>query len=142
MGRVKKIRVRRATQDQVSFARDLDRQCLPGCVWYPGEYWWLAWHKDEPVGYAGLARSHQWRNCGYLCRSGVLPEYRGLGLHRRMIRTRISFARSLGWEYLFTDTRQNCASANNLIHCGFRLYDPQNPWSFSDACYWRLKLTR
>lgn len=97
--------------------------------------------RGDLAGFAGLAPSSRWADTGYLCRAAVLPDYRGRGLQKRLIRVRIAKARRLGWRWLVTDTRQNPASANSLIDCGFRMFEPSEPWSFSDACYWRLKLT-
>lgn len=138
---VSSVSVRRAPESLLPDIKALDKECLPGCQWYPGEYWWGAWCDGELVGYAGLAASRQFRDCGYLCRAGVLPAYRGLGLHRRLIAVRLRHAAKLGWHAVVTDTRKNCASANNLIRSGFVMYEPANPWSFTDACYWKKLLT-
>lgn len=129
----------RRTSD-IELVKQLDKICLPGCVWYAGEYWWIVWDGKYPVGYAGLAHSRQWHNTGYLCRAGIIQDYRGQGLQKRLIRARIKFARKLGFEALVTDTRKNPQSSNSLISCGFRMYEPKCPWSFTDANYWRLWL--
>ncbi len=134
------FKVLKATNQDMMLIRELDKICLPGCSWYPPDFSWCLWHGDELVGYGCLAASRQWNDCGYLCRSGILPEFRGMGLQKRLIRARIRKARELGWYALFTDTRRNPASANSLISCGFKMYDPMRPWSFNDACYWRLIL--
>lgn len=118
-------------------------ECFPhDSAYLPGRgHWWLAHTKDKQLaGFAGLQESSQWSDTGYLVRAGVLPEYRGNGLQKRLIRVRIAAARRLGWKYVITDTRLNPESANSLISCGFRMYLPRKPWSFKDACYWRIKL--
>jgi len=132
------MKIRRS--NDIALIKSLDKICLPGCVWYPGEYWWVVLDGDTPVGYAGLAHSRQWQSTGYLCRAGIIPEYRGRGLQKRLIYVRIKLARKLGFVALVTDTRRNPSSANSLIACGFKLYEPQAPWSFVDANYWRLWL--
>lgn len=129
------IRIKQSTD--IDLIRRMDKRCLPGCYFYLGEYWWIVWDGKIPVGYAGMAQSKQWNNCGYFCRAGIIPEYRGRGLQKRLIHARLRFARSLGWEAVVTDTRQNPASANSLISCGFTTYIPRNPWGFSDCIYWR-----
>lgn len=123
---------------------DLHRRCFEADdPLVPDEfgYWWLAFDGVEAIAFAALSPSSQWQETGYLSRSGVLPEYRGHGLQKRMIRIRVKKAKRLGWVAVLSDTRQNPASANSLIGCGFKMYDPQRPWGFEDACYWRKKLT-
>ncbi len=120
---------------------ELDKQCLEGVAWYqPADAFWLAYHKNKPIAYAAMAPSQQWANVGYLCRAGVLPEYRGLGIQKRLIRVRVAYARKLGYLAVVTDTTDNPASANSLISCGFKLYQPFFPWAFKHTCYWRLIL--
>lgn len=123
--------------------RELQRAALPEDKPVPTRstgWWWLAFDGDTPVAFAGLAPSSQWQDTGYLCRAGVLESHRGKGLQKRLIQVRAAHARRLGWQWLVTDTRRNPASANSLIACGFRMYEPSNPWSFRDAVYWRLRL--
>ena len=105
-------------------------------------HWWVAYAEDgKPVGFAGLVRSITWTDIGYLCRSGVLDGFTGHGLQKRLILARIRKAKELGWNWLITDTTDNPASSNSLINCGFKLYDPRNPWSFKNALYWKRKIT-
>ena len=42
--------------------------------------------------------------------------------------------------YLITDTIENPASANHLIDCGFRLFDPITLWANEGSLYWRKEL--
>lgn len=116
--------------------------CFPSDAPYVPEkgWWWLAKEGDTLAGFAGLTPSARWADTGYLARAGVLPAYRGHGLQKRLIRVRLAKARKLGFKWVITDTRLNPASANSLIACGFRMYQPSDPWSFKDACYWRIKL--
>lgn len=127
---------------KASVLRALQRQALPEDkpVATHAGWWWLAFDGKEPVAFAGLSPSSQWHATGYLCRAGVLESHRGKGLQKRLIQVRAAHARRLGWQWLVTDTRRNPASANSLIACGFRMYEPSNPWSFRDAVYWRLRL--
>lgn len=118
---------------------ELDKQCLEGAAWYTyADALWLAYHGDRPVAYAAMAPSLQWSNVGYLCRAGVIPEYRGLGIQKRLIRVRVNYAKKLNYVAVVTDTTSNPASANSLISCGFRMYEPMLPWAFKNTCYWRL----
>lgn len=104
-------------------------------------HWWIAYTEDgKPVAFAGLVRSHQWVNAGYMCRAGVLKNYQGHGLQKRLIQARIRKSRSLNWEWLVTDTTDNPASSNSLISMGFKLYQPSNPWANENSLYWRLNV--
>jgi phage terminase large subunit len=38
---------------------------------------------------------------------------------------------------MHSDTTDNLASANNFIQAGYRLYQPQYPWAWSNTLYWR-----
>jgi GNAT superfamily N-acetyltransferase len=93
------------------------------------------------VGFAGLVQSASWGDCGYLCRAGVVSSARGLGIQNRLIAVRVRKAKQVGYNWLVSDTRDNPASSNSLINNGFKLFDPSNPWGYSDALYWRKKLT-
>jgi hypothetical protein len=52
-------------------------------------HWWLAFHAQMPVAFAGVVPSTRAFNAGYFCRVGVLRKYcghalvyRGFGYHR------------------------------------------------------------
>lgn len=104
------------------------------------QYWIHLTDDGKLIGFCGIRPSAQWQNTGYLLRAGVYPEFRGKGIQKQYIKLRIRYAKKQGWEWLITDARQNPASVNNLIACGFRMYSPSNPWSFKDATYWRRKI--
>jgi hypothetical protein len=73
---------------------------------------------------------------GNLSRCGVLPLARGLGLQRLLIRRRIAWARRQTGRRAVL--KHNHHSSNNLIRCGFRLYDGK--WIAADALYWWFDL--
>lgn len=102
--------------------------------------WWIAYDGTKAIGFCGVNASSSWRKTGYMCRAGVKWDYRGLGLHRRLIQVRVRYAKKQGWTHLVTDTTDNCPSANNLIANGFRMYKPSKPWGLPGACYWIKKL--
>lgn len=103
-------------------------------------WWWIAYHLDQPVGFCGLRRSAQWADTGYLCRAGVLKQFRGKGLQKRLIRVRERHAKRLKLNWLITDTYNNPQSANSIISCGFKMFTPSKPWGADETCYWRKKL--
>lgn len=102
--------------------------------------WWIVVDNGCVVGYAGICPSWQWENAGYLCRAGVLASHRGQGLQRKLIQKRINWAKKLGWKWVVTDTTENMHSSNNLIACGFKLYQPKNPWAYEHSLYWIKEL--
>ena len=120
----------------------MQKDCLPSdsIHQFEGCEWWVAWQGDTPVGFGGYKNSHVWRDTIYLCRAGVCRSHRGNGLQKRLISARLAHARKRGMLWAITDTRQNPASANSLISCGFKMYIPENPWGHKDACYWRRKI--
>lgn len=123
---------------------ELHMQCFQRREFYPEMFdtgfWWIALQDKKPVGFAGMQPSVRWSDAVYLCRSGVIESARGQGLQRRLIGARLISARHYNFRHAITDTRRNPASANSLIACGFRMYQPAAPWSFQDACYWKKEI--
>lgn len=111
---------------------------------YDYGFWWMAFLDKEPVGFAGITPSTIGPGVGYLKRVGVLPEHRGHGLQKRLLRVRERKARQVGWHTLITDTTDNVPSANNLIDAGYRLFVPEavqaHKWAFEFSLYWRKSL--
>jgi GNAT superfamily N-acetyltransferase len=133
-----KIRLAKSPSD-LDIIDNLQKACLPHdtlCDTSVG-WWWIAWDDRLPVGFCGYRESVNWKRCGYLCRCGVIPSHRGQGLQKKFIRSRLSHAKRQGMDWMITDTYRNPASANSLIACGFRMYEPADPWSYATACYWR-----
>lgn len=93
--------------------------------------WWLAYHNDDAVAFAGVVPSTHARNSGYFCRVGVLRRHRGRGLQRRLMRAIEAGGRRAGWDSSVSDTTNNPVSANNFIQAGYRLYEPEVPWAWS-----------
>jgi GNAT superfamily N-acetyltransferase len=139
--KVKKVDTR--DLDVVKTLEYLQKKCLPDddiCNVHVG-HWWIVY--DEfmlPIGFCGMVRSHTWYDCGYLCRAGIVKEWRGNGIQKKLIKAREKHAKKLGWNWLITDTTDNPASSNSLINCGFKLYNPSNPWAYKHSLYWRKRL--
>ena len=102
-------------------------------------FWWIAYVGRKPVGFAGVVPSRHYPMGGYLKRSYVTPRHRG-GFQVRFLQARERKARKIGWKMLVTETvTYNCHSANNLIKCGYRLFNPKEKWA-TDSVYWRKDL--
>lgn len=127
---------------------ELDRKIFRGEPLYPKDTphtkWWFVFSgsKGSPlVGFAGLTVYPN--GIAFLCRSGILPKYRGHGLHLRLIRVREVYARKIGLTRLITYTNvSNISSANNLIRLGFTLYRPHRAWGLphKEALYFSKTL--
>lgn len=123
--------------------RDMDRECLPTDLSADTSdgVWWVAWKKNVPIAYTSLKKSNQGPDTAYYSRAGVLPAYRGRGIQKKMLRVLLKYAKAEGWARVISDTsKDNVASSNSLITCGFKLYRPVTPWSFDSALYWRKEL--
>ena len=103
-------------------------------------WWWLVYSGATPVGFAGMGPSARWERTGYFNRAGVTYLFQGKGIQKRLIKTRMAWARKLNYTHVVSDTRENPASANSLIKCGFKIYEPRYPWGFKESLYWIRKL--
>lgn len=103
--------------------------------------YWLVRVDGVPAGFAA-AKYLPTHQMVYLMRAGVLPDFRGRGIHDRLISVRLRWARRLGAEAVITYTLvENVNSSNNLFDKGFRLYRPETTWAGELANYWMLELT-
>jgi len=96
-------------------------------------------HMNFPVAFASA------RCCEpgvvFLSSCGVLPSARGFRLQRRLIRARIAWARSHGYERAITYTTwDNVPSARNLLREGFELYTPSWWWADTGCLYFTRAL--
>lgn len=100
--------------------------------------WWVAWDGDKPVGFAGI-RQLKDEPYAYLLRAGVLKSHRGLGIHKKLIKVRLNWAkRNPDIQGVLTYTvAWNIPSSNNLINAGFKLFKPGWAWvGTKDVLYW------
>jgi GNAT superfamily N-acetyltransferase len=110
-------------------------------VQYDTGHWWLAYYGRQPVAFSGIIPSTLGVGIGYFNRVGVLPQYRGRGLQRRLMRCLEACARRNGWVAVITDTTDNVPSANNMIKAGYKLFDPPyGRWAFEHSNYWMKEL--
>jgi len=103
-------------------------------------WWWIGYDGEFPVAFCGMKESKRFSNGVYMSRSGVTYYYRGHGLQKKMLRIRERFAKNNGYEWAFSDTTDNPASANSLIACGYKLYDPSIAYGLDTTIYWRKLL--
>jgi GNAT superfamily N-acetyltransferase len=128
-------KVRRTTD--LDMVRALDLATFPNDerVATDSAAWWILTCEGKPVGFAGARLAN---GMAYLCRAGVLPEHRGKGLQRRLIRARVRWAMASDAFACYTYTvTTNHRSANNLIRCGFLLYEPNARWAGESLYFWK-----
>tara|TARA_R110000868_G_scaffold140573_2_gene356331 strand:+ start:292 stop:804 length:513 start_codon:yes stop_codon:yes gene_type:complete len=136
-----KITVRRISKGELYLVRGLDHTIfgVDGCEAEEEEYseskWWLAYDGDTAIGFSGaLVYAGKWAI--QLQRTGILRPYRGKGLQKRFIRTRLAYAKRLSVGHAHTYCADwNLASANSLISCGFKLYVPEWAYAGNDVFY-------
>lgn len=138
-------RVDLADEDAVDSIRDLHKLTFPESPMPDLTYgaWWLIYPDatDDPVAFCGAVHSSLGTGFSYLKRAGVLRAHWGHGLQRRMIRLRERWQRAEGFHTSVTDTTwDNIASANNLIACGYRLFEPVPRWAFKNGLYFKKTL--
>ena len=84
--------------------------------------WWLVEWEGTPIAYGGIKLIPKEKR-GLLVRAGVLHNFRGAGLQKRLIRARIRHAKRNGFPRVTTYVHVgNHASMRSLISCGFRPY--------------------
>lgn len=116
--------------DKEDIVKELHAKIFPLDTFYEhkNSFYWLAYHKETPVGFAQLTILN--KEIAYLSRAGLLPEVRGKGLHKRLVKVREIFARKKGIERLITYTlNTNMYSAVTLSKHGYMLYVPENEYA-------------
>jgi len=122
----------------------LDSMCFPSdhpLTDFEETVFWIGSFEGHPVAYCGAKPIDE--TCVYLSRVGVLKEFRGQGLQRRMIKLRERWAKKEGYKEIISATsRANYASSNNLIACGYKLYEPEEAWLEDGAFYFIKSLDK
>jgi predicted GNAT family acetyltransferase len=120
-----------------------DGECFPADEppkFDDGTVWIALVEQGKLCAYAGIKAlgSDVW----YLNRAGVKRQYRGKGLQCRLIKARLKLAKRMGAKLAITYTiLGNADSSNNLIRCGFKIYEPQYAWAGkTQSIYWRKEL--
>jgi GNAT superfamily N-acetyltransferase len=124
----------------------LDRLLFPGDapVKLDECWWWIIRNsKGEAVAFAGMRECKLDCNKGLamLTRAGVCEKYRGRGLHKQLIRARVSYAKKRGAQQVIAYVKgRNNSSANALIGCGLKLYTPESMFAGEATLYFRKPL--
>jgi ribosomal protein S18 acetylase RimI-like enzyme len=153
-----KVRIRLARDEDLDEIETMDRRFIdngqptddtvfhvaeltPPKAWPSGE----RHGSREIVAYGGHRLPPDFPGTAFLSRSGVLPECRGVGLQKALLRARIRYLKRHHPEvsHALTYTMvTNAASSNSLIACGFKLWRPETGdwWVGPEVNYWRKAL--
>jgi ribosomal protein S18 acetylase RimI-like enzyme len=116
-----------AAPDEALILR-LDAICFPidAPPVFAGAHWFIGRDGEKPAAYcAWKTIEHDGAPVGFHYRGGVLPDYRGQGLQRQMLRLRETEMQRHGLAKAVTYTdADGAASMRNLIAEGYRPYAP------------------
>ncbi len=121
----------RKTNGNLKLIREMDSICFPDnpplLLGLRKVFCWMG--KDDHSNIVGYACAYKKNDYFYLSRMGILPEYRGHGLQKQFIETRLEKARDLKLKGAITYTsNENIASIRNLEKCGFRKWTTCPKW--------------
>lgn len=105
-----------------------------------GNVMWLVMDEEgEAVGFGSLRPTVDHQNTAFLSRAGVLSGHRRRGLHTRLLKVRMRYAKGR-FDYIWTYTADwNLNSANSIIKQGFLLFDPY--WAAEEKLYFKKELS-
>ena len=122
------ISFRRAlSREDAALIAQMDVVCFP--IDTPAEFaganWFIGWDGDRPAAYCAWKIVDHDEPVGFHYRGGVMPDWRGRGLQRQMLRLREAEMREQGIARAVTYTdADGAASMRNLIAEGYRPYVP------------------
>lgn len=121
----------RTTQvEDLEEQKELYERFMPGDIWCGDDHTWWQISVSGHVIAACSAVYRPTKGYVYFSSAGVDPAYRGVGLQRRMIQTRLRWAKRQGAVYVVTYARtSNYASVANLLKCGFRFAKEPRGWA-------------
>lgn len=134
------MKLRTAQVEDLEEQRELYEQFMPGDLWIGDEHghtFWATKDGDHTVAMCSAVYRPQ-KGYVYFSSAGVDPRYRGLGLQRKLIQTRLRWARRQGAIYVVTYARtSNYPSVMNLLKCGFRFNKEPRGWAgVEDSAYY------
>lgn len=117
---------------------EIMERCVPGDLLELNEnIFWIVKDGGESIGFASLKPLPE-ENSIFLSLVGILPNARGAGIQRKLIKTRLNWAKRNGYKCAVTYTlMDNYPSISNLIKCGFKFYTPYYEWVGSKVFYFK-----
>jgi len=128
------------TYKNISLIQKMDKICFPDeetpLIGKREYHWWIVYLDKVPIAYAG---AREYLSFFFLTRVGVLPEYRGNGIQKMLIASRVDFSKSLNIREVITYTSKcNSFSISNLKLIGFEIWKEQILNFGDDFLYWKL----
>ncbi len=118
--------------------QELDRKVFFGCnnEFHQNREWWAILNKrGQIVAYCGSIYAN---NICIFIRAWVKKTNRGKGLQKKLIDIRLRAAKRSACHTAITYTiKENCASINNLVSKGFRIYIPEYAYGGKEMLYWK-----
>jgi GNAT superfamily N-acetyltransferase len=99
-------------------------------------HWWLVYHGDDAVAFAGMVPFEPCAKACYLKRCYVLPDHWGHGLQLRLMFVREVKARELGYTQIVSECSEDSHSNLNFRRAGFEQCWPEQPWGKPGSVYW------
>lgn len=129
--------------EDVEEAKELHALAFPSDNWAGDDHtYWVARDGKTVVGFCSAVHREE-KGYVFLSRAAVIAAARGAGLQRRMIRARVAWAKKQSADVVVTyTTMKNYDSMVNLLKCGFRFFEPDEPFVGKKVHYYRLKIER
>lgn len=106
----------------------------------PSDETFIATVSGAFAGFGLVRKSSFVPGAAYLSSAVVVPDFRGMRLHLRLINARVRWAKDCGLDRVYTYTLcDNHRSANSLIRCDFRVMR-NPPAGLSGVVYWEREL--
>ena len=119
----------------------MDKNIFSGCnnEFQTNREWWVFLDNKDKIGaYCGSIYTE---GICIFVRAWVKKSYRGKGIQKKMISTRIKAAKDKGSYIVITYiTKNNYPSVNNLIAKGFKFYFPEYAYGGKEMLYWSKKV--
>ena len=95
--------------------------------------WWVILDKKKTiVAYCGSIYT---QGICIFNRAWVDKRFRGLGIHKKLIKIRLNAAKDSCYVAITYTTKDNYPSANNLISCKFKFYFPEYAYGGDEMLY-------
>ena len=100
--------------------------------------WWVVLDKKKTIiAYCGSIYT---QGICIFNRAWVDKRFRGLGLHKKLIKIRLKAAKENSFVAITYTTKDNYPSANNLISCKFKFYFPEYAYGGDEMLYFHKDL--
>jgi hypothetical protein len=100
--------------------------------------WWVILDKKKTIiAYCGSIYT---QGICIFNRAWVDKRFRGLGIHKKLIKIRLNAAKDSCYVAITYTTKDNYPSANNLISCKFKFYFPEYAYGGDEMLYFHKDL--